>query len=86
MVGDPAPPETVFALDGARWAFFLGDVDGIVEARPTGASCFGEAALRRYLTPRVDKRAWALIDDLAGLVSTLRPDDDIAPLALTADH
>lgn len=53
---------------------------------PTGASCFGEAALRRYLTPRVDKRASELIDDLAGLVSTLRPDDDIALLALTADH
>jgi len=42
--------------------------------------------LRRYLTARVDKRASALIDDLAGLVSTLRPDGDIALLALTADH
>ncbi|BBZ07849.1 hypothetical protein MDOR_20180 [Mycolicibacterium doricum] len=60
--------------------------DGIVEARPTGGSCFGEAALRRYLTLRVDKRASELIDDLAGLVSTLRQDDDIALLALTADH
>ena len=52
----------------------------------TAASCFGEAALRRYLTARVDKRPSALIDDLAGLVSTLLPDDDIALLDLTADH
>lgn len=53
---------------------------------PLTCGGFGEAALRRYLTPRVDKRASELIDDLAGLVSTLRPDDDIALLALTADH
>ncbi|BBY16022.1 hypothetical protein MLIT_16140 [Mycolicibacterium litorale] len=60
--------------------------DGITEARPTGSGCFGEDALRRYLTPRVNMRASELIDDLAGLVPTLRPDDDIALLALTADH
>ncbi|MFS0896331.1 PP2C family protein-serine/threonine phosphatase [Mycolicibacterium litorale] len=59
--------------------------DGITEARPTGSGCFGEEALRRYLTHRVHLGASDLIDDLAALVPTLRPDDDIALLALTAD-
>lgn len=60
--------------------------DGIVEARPTAAGCFGEDALRRYLAPRVGSGASALIAGLADLVPTLRPADDIALLALTADH
>lgn len=58
--------------------------DGITEARPDGADCFGEDALCAFLTERAGLPAAELINDLAALVPTLRPDDDVALLALTA--
>jgi phosphoserine phosphatase RsbU/P len=59
--------------------------DGIVEARPDGETVFGEPALRRFLSERTALSAGELITELAELVPTLRPDDDIALLALTAE-
>ena len=59
--------------------------DGITEARPDGVECYGEEALRAFLADRVGLPAVDLINELATLVPTLRPDDDIALLALTAD-
>jgi sigma-B regulation protein RsbU (phosphoserine phosphatase) len=58
--------------------------DGITEARPDGADCFGEDALRAFLADRVALPADELIGELATLVPNLRPDDDIALLALSA--
>lgn len=58
--------------------------DGIVEARPDGATTFGESALRVFLSERVEMPAAELISELAELVERLRPDDDVALLALTA--
>ncbi len=59
--------------------------DGITEARPDGVECYGEEALRAFLAERLELPAADLINELALLVPTLRPDDDIALLALTAD-
>ena len=59
--------------------------DGIVEARPDGTATFGEPALRLFLSERVGMPAVQLIADLAELVATLRPDDDVALLALTVE-
>ncbi len=59
--------------------------DGITEARPDGVECYGEEALRAFLADRLELPAADLINELATLVPTLRPDDDIALLALTAD-
>lgn len=59
--------------------------DGITEARPDGTECFGEAALRGFLAERTGRAAADLVNDLATLVSTLKPDDDVALLALTVD-
>lgn len=82
-VPDAAFGECAFTLRPGQTLLLY--TDGITEARPTGSGCFGEEALRRYLTLRLKKRASELIDDLVGLIATLRPDDDIALLALTAD-
>lgn len=60
--------------------------DGIVEARPDGTTTFGEPALRLFLSERVRLPAAELVSELAGLVSELRPDDDVALLALTAER
>jgi phosphoserine phosphatase RsbU/P len=60
--------------------------DGITEARPDGTECYGEEALRAFLADRVKLSAADLINELATLVPTLRPEDDIALLALTADR
>ena len=60
--------------------------DGIIEARPDGTQCFGESALRTFLTERTGLPAADLINDLATLVTALRPGDDVALLALTADR
>lgn len=60
--------------------------DGITEARCDGGGRFGEENLRRHLEGRVGLSAAQLVDDLSDLVHTLRPDDDIALLALTADR
>ncbi len=60
--------------------------DGIVEARPDGATTFGESALRVFLSERVGMPAAELISELAELVAELRPDDDVALLALTAER
>ena len=57
--------------------------DGIVEARPDGHSTFGEPALRLFLAERVGMPAAQLVAELAELVAVLRPDDDVAFLALT---
>ncbi|GAY16249.1 PP2C family protein-serine/threonine phosphatase [Mycobacterium sp. shizuoka-1] len=57
--------------------------DGIVEARPDGTTTFGESALRLFLSERAGLPATALIAELAELAATLRPDDDVAFLALT---
>ncbi|MBV8965009.1 MAG: SpoIIE family protein phosphatase, partial [Mycobacteriaceae bacterium] len=59
--------------------------DGITEARPNGVDCFGEDALRVFVADRAGQSAVHLVNDLAALVPTLRPDDDVALLALTAD-
>ncbi|MGY4708479.1 PP2C family protein-serine/threonine phosphatase [Mycolicibacterium sp. CBM1] len=59
--------------------------DGVVEARPDGTTTFGESALRLFLSERVGLPATRLVAELADLVSSLRPDDDVALLALTAD-
>lgn len=59
--------------------------DGVVEARPDGATTFGESALRVFLSERVGMPAGQLVPELAALVNTLQPDDDVAFLALTAD-
>lgn len=58
--------------------------DGITEARPDGGDCFGEDRLRAFLAARIAMPAEELISDLATLVPTLHPDDDIALLALSA--
>jgi len=60
--------------------------DGIVEARPDGAATFGESALRLFLSERAGMPAAGLISELAELVAELRPDDDVALLALTAER
>ena len=60
--------------------------DGITEARPDGTDCFGDAALRAFLADRTNRAAADLVNDLATLVPTLRPDDDVALLALAADR
>ncbi|MCW2650434.1 MAG: phosphoserine phosphatase RsbU/P [Mycobacterium sp.] len=60
--------------------------DGITEARPDGTECFGEDALCRFLADRIGLPAAPLINELATLVLALRPDDDVALLALTADR
>ncbi|MGE2717071.1 PP2C family protein-serine/threonine phosphatase [Mycolicibacterium litorale] len=83
-VPDATFGECAFTLGAGQTLLLF--TDGITEARPTGSVCFGEEALRRYLTHRVQMGASDLIDDLAGLIPTLRPDDDIALLALTADY
>ena len=57
--------------------------DGIVEARPDGHATFGEPALRLFLSERVGMPATQLVAELAELVAALRPDDDVAFLALT---
>ncbi|APE15419.1 hypothetical protein BOH72_09520 [Mycobacterium sp. WY10] len=57
--------------------------DGIVEARPDGHTTFGEPALRLFLAERVGMPATQLVAELAELVAVLRPDDDVAFLALT---
>ncbi len=58
--------------------------DGIVEARPDGNTTFGESAFRLFLAERVGMPATQLVAELAELVAVLRPDDDVAFLALTA--
>ncbi len=60
--------------------------DGITEARPDGNGCFGENALRVFLADRADLAAAELVNELARLVPTLHPDDDVALLALTAER
>jgi phosphoserine phosphatase RsbU/P len=57
-----------------------------VEARPDGSATFGESALRLFLSERVGMPGAELIPELAELVSELRPDDDVALLALTAER
>ena len=57
--------------------------DGIVEARPDGHTTFGEPALRLFLSERAGMPAAELIAELARLGTALRPDDDVAFLALT---
>ncbi|WP_422746847.1 PP2C family protein-serine/threonine phosphatase [Mycobacterium sp. WMMD1722] len=59
--------------------------DGITEARRAGGGRFGEEDLRAHLAERVGLSSANLIENLSDLVHTLRPDDDIALLALTAD-
>lgn len=59
--------------------------DGITEARPSGAECFGEEALIAFVAERVGMPAPELVGELAALVHSLHPDDDVALLALTAD-
>jgi sigma-B regulation protein RsbU (phosphoserine phosphatase) len=59
--------------------------DGITEARRAEGGRFGEEDLIRHVAARIGLTATRLVDDLADLVLTLRPDDDIALLALTAD-
>lgn len=60
--------------------------DGIVEARPDGTTCFGEQGLMTFLHERVDLPAAALIGELATLIPSLHPDDDVALLAMTVDR
>ncbi|AKK27345.1 PP2C family protein-serine/threonine phosphatase [Mycobacterium sp. EPa45] len=57
--------------------------DGIVEARPDGHTTFGEPALRLFLAERAGMPATQLVAELAELGAALRPDDDVAFLALT---
>lgn len=59
--------------------------DGITEARPAGGDCFGEEALVAFVSERAGMPAPELVGELAALVHTLRPDDDVALLALTAE-
>jgi len=58
--------------------------DGVVEARPDGHTTFGEPALRLFLAERAELPATQLVAELAELVAALRPEDDVAFLALTA--
>jgi sigma-B regulation protein RsbU (phosphoserine phosphatase) len=60
--------------------------DGITEARPDGADCFGEEALCAFVADRVRLPAADLINELATLVVKLGAEDDVALLALTADR
>ena len=60
--------------------------DGITEARPGGAGCFGEETLCAFVADRANLPAADLVNELAALVRTLPTDDDVALLALTADR
>jgi sigma-B regulation protein RsbU (phosphoserine phosphatase) len=59
--------------------------DGIIEARPDGVECFGEAGLAAFVSSNIGLTAGRLVEELAALTPKLRPDDDTALLALTAD-
>ncbi|TFV54564.1 GAF domain-containing protein [Mycobacterium sp. PS03-16] len=83
-IADATFDDCVFPLRPGQTLLLF--TDGITEARPTGAGLFGEDGLSEYLRHRVGLRAADLIADLADLVPSLRPDDDIALLALTADR
>ena len=61
-------------------------IDGIVEAGPDGSATFGESVLRVLLSERVGMPAAELISELAELVAELRPDDDVALLALSGER
>ena len=57
--------------------------DGIIEAR-RGATPFDEESLAAYALERASVGAPGLIKDLAALIPTLEPDDDVALLAFGA--
>lgn len=58
--------------------------DGITEARPDGRTMFGEDGLADFAHRRIGMSATDLVDDLADLIPTLAPIDDIALLAFGA--
>ena len=61
-------------------------IDGIVEAGLDSSATFGESVLRVLLSERVGMPAAELISELAELVAELRPDDDVALLALSGER
>lgn len=71
---------TVHLNPGQTLLFFT---DGIVEAR-RGATPFDEESLAAYALERAGPGPRGLIKDLAALIPTLEPDDDVALLAFGA--
>ena len=61
-------------------------IDGIVEAGPDGSATFVESVLRVLLSERVGMPAAELSSELAELLAELRPDDDVALLALSGER
>jgi sigma-B regulation protein RsbU (phosphoserine phosphatase) len=57
--------------------------DGLVETRTQNSARFGENELAGFVASRASLSAGELVDELAALILTLRPRDDIAVLALS---